>query len=339
MIVNTGIFWRSWLALLMAMSCCLCLAQDPVFSQFYAAPLRMNPALAGHSEGTNVALNYRNQWPGIGQAYVTYAASADQYVPTLKSGFGISLLADDAGMGLYRTTSATLMYAYQVRLNRRLRLRMGLEAGWISAVVDWNKLIFPDQLHPEFGHISPGGLPFPTGEVPPEAGTNAHAPDVGLGLVVFNEVFYAGLSVKHLNSPGLSFYNIGNESAPGLPPIVTLHVGAEIGMFRLGKKGDVFAAPNMQIVRQGTLQQVNVGTIFRYFKVGTGLWYRHSGWNPDSVIFMIEGRHDQFKIGYSYDLSLSRLSRSGGVHEISVLMNLKGQPLESRYNDCFNLFR
>ncbi|MEL7160766.1 MAG: type IX secretion system membrane protein PorP/SprF, partial [Bacteroidota bacterium] len=36
-------------------------AQDPMFSQFYAAPLRLNPALAGVSTAPRVALNYRTQ--------------------------------------------------------------------------------------------------------------------------------------------------------------------------------------------------------------------------------------------------------------------------------------
>jgi len=40
-------------------------AQDPHFSQFYAAPLYLNPALAGTSAGNyRVGVNYRDQWRG-----------------------------------------------------------------------------------------------------------------------------------------------------------------------------------------------------------------------------------------------------------------------------------
>ena len=44
-------------------------AQDPAFSQFFASPLTLNPALTGKFNGTlRVAGNYRNQWPQINNA-------------------------------------------------------------------------------------------------------------------------------------------------------------------------------------------------------------------------------------------------------------------------------
>ncbi|MES1226414.1 MAG: type IX secretion system membrane protein PorP/SprF, partial [Bacteroidota bacterium] len=57
--------------LICAMSLCLllgtaALAQDPNFSQFFASPLTLNPALTGKFDGVyRVAGNYRNQWPTI----------------------------------------------------------------------------------------------------------------------------------------------------------------------------------------------------------------------------------------------------------------------------------
>ena len=44
-------------------------AQDLHFSQFYAAPLYLNPAFAGTAGGPRFILNYRNQWPGINNAF------------------------------------------------------------------------------------------------------------------------------------------------------------------------------------------------------------------------------------------------------------------------------
>src|SRR5678810_596663 len=54
------------------------LAQDPNFSQFFASPLTLNPAMTGKFDGVyRVAGNYRNQWPTIYNAYTTYTASFD----------------------------------------------------------------------------------------------------------------------------------------------------------------------------------------------------------------------------------------------------------------------
>ena len=53
-------------------------AQDPNFSQFFASPLTLNPALTGKFDGVyRVAGNYRNQWPTINNAFVTKTASID----------------------------------------------------------------------------------------------------------------------------------------------------------------------------------------------------------------------------------------------------------------------
>ena len=53
-------------------------AQDPSFSQFFASPLTLNPALTGKFNGDlRVAGNYRNQWPTVNKAYVTSTLSID----------------------------------------------------------------------------------------------------------------------------------------------------------------------------------------------------------------------------------------------------------------------
>src|SRR5688572_33456724 len=57
---------------------CVSSAQDPNFSQFFASPLTLNPALTGKFDGLfRVAGNYRNQWPTINNAFVTKTVSVD----------------------------------------------------------------------------------------------------------------------------------------------------------------------------------------------------------------------------------------------------------------------
>ncbi|RME01149.1 MAG: type IX secretion system membrane protein PorP/SprF, partial [Bacteroidetes bacterium] len=38
-------------------------AQDPVFTQFNATPLAINPAFAGTTHAPRFAASYRNEWP------------------------------------------------------------------------------------------------------------------------------------------------------------------------------------------------------------------------------------------------------------------------------------
>lgn len=54
-------------------------AQDPIYSQYYAAPIQLNPAFAGNTYTPHIAINYRNQWPSLNQAYVSYSVSYSQF--------------------------------------------------------------------------------------------------------------------------------------------------------------------------------------------------------------------------------------------------------------------
>jgi type IX secretion system PorP/SprF family membrane protein len=69
-------------------------AQDPQFSQFYANPLYLNPALAGGDLAPRVTFNYRNQWPGIPGNFVTTAFGVDHFFSGVNSGVGFYVMND-----------------------------------------------------------------------------------------------------------------------------------------------------------------------------------------------------------------------------------------------------
>src|SRR4249920_776622 len=102
------------------------LAQDPNFSQFFASPLTLNPALTGKFDGNfRVAGNYRNQWPSINNAFVTKTGSADFHLlrnnlPEIdRWGFGVLFMNDQNGNGALRTNQFSLSTAYHKGLNKK----------------------------------------------------------------------------------------------------------------------------------------------------------------------------------------------------------------------------
>lgn len=105
-------------------------AQDPQFSQFYANPLYLNPAFAGTARCPRLAMNYRNQWPGIPGNFVTYSASYDQHVDNMNGGLGVLVMNDRAGAGALTTTGASGIYSYQFSVNRFFSIRAGVQAGY-----------------------------------------------------------------------------------------------------------------------------------------------------------------------------------------------------------------
>ncbi len=317
-------------------------AQDPTFTQFYAAPLQLNPAFAGNYRGGLVAMNYRNQWPGLNQAYVTYAASYDQYVDKLNSGFGLSILADDAGRGILRTFNVSGVYSYQVKIADNFYARMGLEAGFINPTLDWNKLVFLDQIDPEFGFVGSTGAPIPSAEVQPE-NLSRFIFDAGMGLLLYSDRFFGGFSLKHINSPDMGFFdNPTTAIERGLPMRVSIHAGMEIMLSDIPQTREdpsIFISPSIMYLSQGPFNQWNAGALLNVHQVFGGLWYRQAGQNPDAIIFLLGARVDQFRIGYSYDFTISRLlGRSGGAHEVSFSIFFQNEE-KFDINDCFQMFR
>ena len=323
---------------LLGLSCSGLWAQDPMYSQFYASPLHLNPALTGLSAAPVFHLNYRNQWPGINNAYATYSASYSQYAPSLRSGFGTMVMADVAGAGIYNTTQVGLFYAYDIRFDDDFYIRIGMEGNFVNKRLNWSKLIFLDQLDPEFGAVGPGG------QTPPSAEQIGYPSisyfDVGAGILVRQGMWYAGASFKHLNAPRQGFLNV-NSMSNELPIRTSLHAGAEIPLQRYNKlKKPTLLSPNLLFAKQRQFHQLQVGAYLQHDVLLGGLAFRHSFGNGDATIFMAGLQFDMFKIAYSYDLTVSKLGvQSGGAHEISLVISLESTKKSTDYNDCLRIFR
>jgi type IX secretion system PorP/SprF family membrane protein len=316
-------------------------SQDPVFSQFYSAPLQLNPGLAGVGHTTNFTANYRNQWPSLNAAYQTYAVSYDQYFDGLKSGLGVYIQADDAGRGILKTNKAAAIYSYTQRISREWQVKWGVELGIVQSRLSWEKLVFGDQLDPEFGRISPGGTPLPSEDQQPEDVSLIYL-DLGTGGVIYNRMIYAGLSIRHLNSPRQSFLAASQENLTGgLPLRWNVHVGTELPLLSGNKDGwRAFISPGIMYVRQGSFQQLNLGTFVGIGDIYGGVWYRHAGSHSDAVIGAVGLRKGSLRVTYSYDVTVSLLSnKSGGSHELGIMINLDSGKQGSIYNDCLSIFR
>jgi len=82
---------------------CKLSAQDPHFSQYYYAPIEMNPALSGVFEGKyRASMSYRDQWSSLlgSNSFKTLRASTDVKWAMGKNDFlvfGMTLLGDEVG--------------------------------------------------------------------------------------------------------------------------------------------------------------------------------------------------------------------------------------------------
>ena len=130
-------------------------AQDPHFTQFYANPIYLNPAFAGSAICPRVIMNYRNQWPAIPAAYVTYNASYDQYIKNMSGGVGLMLTSDNAGEGVLQTNTVSGIYSYSASISPSFSIKAGFQATLRQINLDWEKLYFGDQIDARLGRRKP----------------------------------------------------------------------------------------------------------------------------------------------------------------------------------------
>lgn len=285
-------------------------AQDAHFSQYYANPLYLNPAFAGVSKCPRVTLNYRNQYP-ILDVYQTYSASYDQYVDGINGGLGFLVMRDEAGDGALTATEISGIYSYHLKVSREFTLLAGFQATLRQRSLNWDNFEFPDEIDPFYGFVRE------TNEIPPGNNTNTHF-DVSAGLLGFTERFYVGATFNHLTQPDESFF-----TSSKLPLKFTAHAGFTIPLGRQRIRGELqnYLIPNVVYQIQGPYDQLTISTAFNRGPISGGLGLRTSTSNPDAIVVLLgyAPTEQAWKIGYSYDITISSIANNlGGAHEISL---------------------
>ena len=250
-----------------------CFGQDPTFSQFFSNRLYLNPAFAGTTNCPRLSLNYRNQWPGIDNSFITYAASYDQQIDGIHGGIGVQLMRDQAGEGVLNTTSAAFMYSYQFKATRNFSVRAGFQATVVQKSINVSNLRFGDMIDARRGFVYQSQEQIENDRV--------FYPDFSFGLIGFCKKLYFGGSVHHLTSPDEGFINQAI-----LPMRITGHFGAKIP---LGiRRADQSWSPNIIFQTQGTAMELNAGNYFSKGPVVVGMWYRASlKGNRDALIMLV----------------------------------------------------
>lgn len=300
-------------------------AQDPNFSQFFASPLTMNPAMTGKFDGVyRIAGNYRNQWPSINNAYTTATISADFGIMKNRISdldqFGIGFMGftDRAGNGVLTNNYAAISIAYHKGLdeNGYHQLGAGFQGTYMNKSLNLNKVYFQDQLTP-FGFTGVTSESFSSQQV------NLHYFDMNAGVFYNGSTngynnFYLGASMYHINRPKESFQK-GNFL---LSARTTLQAGGKIPV---GSYNAIHFAANhsMQAKANNTmiggayamnLNNDEVNPTNFYF----GSWYRFG----DAVIPYVGLEFGEWHFGASYDVNTSTLkpaSNSRGGVEVSLI--------------------
>lgn len=314
--------------------------QDPEFSQYYAAPLYLNPAFSGTGADHRLIANHRNQWPSISNGFVIYAFSYDYNLSEVNSGLGFMVVTDKAGSANLRSTVVNFQYAYKVNLNNKWIFSSGLNFGMGFRNIDFSRLVFGDQLAFDTDGNSPSDDP-----VYSNLQSTSYF-DFGAGMLAYNQTCWLGFAAAHINRPNRSIL----DGTAQIPIKTTFHGGVRIPLYHGPFKRDRVAAlaPSFIYKQQGRFDQLDVGAYFLYEPVVVGLWYRgipiqqtvSDHISHDAVVVILGFQFEKIEISYSYDLTVSSLGPiAGGAHEVAlkyklnVINNVKTKKKE-KYIPC-----
>lgn len=315
-------------------------AQDLIYSQFYNAPVYLNPALNGEFEG-DIRFNmiYRSQWTKIRGALDSYTFSVDYQLPVFGGGIGLIVNKSTEGTVYLSKLNVASVFSYSVQLNSESRLSFGLQAGMINSRVDESRLLFSDQLD------SQGIIPGAVSSASILSGNNRSFFDAAAGINLVAGNFMIGGSAQHINRP--------DESLTGqisrLPMRYGFHSSYLISLERYGEDLPAII-PSLVVYRQDKFNSISAGFQFKTSTINLGLWYRGNGAQNDAIVFSVifdlfrnAGSANKFRLGVSHDATTSKInySTTGGTTEGALVYEteIPGRS-EARYirerNNSFN---
>lgn len=320
-------------------------AQDWHFSQFYMAPLIVNPGLTGAFNGDiRAGLNYKSQWASVASPYKTFALSYDMALMKRKweksyLGAGAVIIRDVAGDANLSTTQANLSVASIIKVGEKQRVSLGIQGGFAQRSMSPEKQRWDNQ----YDLSQPGGYnqgidskesknvfnEFYFGDF---SGGLSWTYSLSESNLASNDQksFNAGVAFHHINRPKQGFGNpealVGKEGKDMYGRIVA-HGGAFIGIqsfhsallpsFIYMQQGPSKEANFGMLIRYGIKEESKVTGIFRETAILFGGYYRAG----DAFIPSVMLEYANFALGVTYDINVSALkaaSNAQGGIEISL---------------------
>ncbi|MFD3002885.1 type IX secretion system membrane protein PorP/SprF [Pontibacter toksunensis] len=278
--------------------------QAPQYSQYIFNELVINPAYAGSKQILNINTTYRNQWTGFEGAPTTQNLSIDGPTGKKSVGWGLHLLNDE--IGVQRQTAVYGNASTRIDLDHYSTLSLGVAVGASQYVLDGTRLN--------------SGSEIPDTAIPMNR-VSQLLPDLKVGLFFNTERYYAGLSAASL----VPFKDSNTEIATP-----RRHYFLSTGyLFDLDR--NIRLKPSILLkedFRSPTSVDLN-SFLLLYNRLWLGASYRTAlpmftkqemkqlgKRNAIAVIAQVYAT-PKFRVGYSYDISLTAL-KNYGSHEVSL---------------------
>ncbi|MEN8116821.1 MAG: type IX secretion system membrane protein PorP/SprF [Bacteroidota bacterium] len=274
--------------------------QDPQFTNYMYYKMGVNPGYAGAEEAINGMLLNRYQWVGYGGGEPkTLVFSVDAAINAFGApgGIGINIVSDQ--LGFYENMWINANYAYKVTTGLGT-LGIGISPGVYSFSVNgqWEIPEGDQWTQPE---SDPG---VPQGEV------SQMAFDLGLGVYLQTNRYYAGFSVTHVNQASVMFGDV--------PTTYLARHYYLTGGYNIKLSDPLFELrPSLLLKSDLAAWQLDLNANIVYDdRFWGGISYR-----VQDAVALLMGMElfNGLRIGYSFDLVTSAISRYGwSSHEVFI---------------------
>jgi len=336
--ITKGRFFQAILILIFAAGFNQLKAQDPLFSQFYNNPIYYNPGYIGLNQGVRTRFNYRDQWTGLPVDFKTYSFSMDIAERAIPGSGGIGLLvsSDKAGTGMIKSNNVGIGTATRIPLYDNMVAQVGFMVSYAQKLVNWDGLIFTDQLHARYGNIYETAFQFP-------ASNRVSYPDFSVGGVYrFVETgssysniqqWTVGVAVHHIFQPNESFLGLNNSPLPRKLVIsgdlvLEIEQGRSSSYRSYRSNGSFKINPGFQYEKQAEFSTYSMGLNALKSSIYFGVWFRNQTFDllkAKNLIFtgganIPWSKDSRMKFMYTYDYILTGLGAAGRAsHEISLV--------------------
>ncbi len=269
--------------------------QLPHFSQYFLNDFLINPAVAGSRGYFEGVSTHRYQWEGIVDAPRTYTLSVNGPTKNRKMGFGGYIFTDIVGPT--RRTGANLSYAYHLKVNDKLKVSLGINAGILQFMIDGSKITLRDQ---NDAVISSGVQ-------------SQLVPDAGFGLYVYHKKYFFGFSAPQLLNTNVDLTEVGDGTEGTLPS----HFFATGGYkFNVGDNFIVEPIAFLKYVSPVPLQFEGTLKLTYKERVWLSGTYRDKDAITASLGYLI---NNSFTVAYAHDFTTTNLKNySDGTHELMI---------------------
>lgn len=256
---------------------------NPLQSQYMLNPLVLNPAYAGSLDYLSATMSYRRQWLGFDGAPETYTLTA--HTPLRNRHLNLGFIVAQDNIAVMHRTQAEVVYAHRIRAGK-FHLAAGFSPGLTLLRNNWN----------EVQTNTSGDMSF-------QGTVSELSYGSGFGIYGGYGRFFLGASGKLMVSEKGELFYKNQPILVYTGCTVTKQKRVEVLISALGR----------YMYGQDYQADFNVMVTLRE-RIGFGVSYRMN----DAVVGILNVRlNEQFRLGYSYDYTLSRLRNySTGSHEL-----------------------